>query len=80
MPALSCIVPHMTHTEWMQKHERLAAELVAVHTRRDELQKYCEYIPGPVLQKRDRVLELREQVLVKELDELLRLDKAGAVS
>lgn len=79
-PELRRIVPHMTHSEWIDKHARLSGELGEVHARRDELQRNAEHIPGPVLQKRDQELDRRELDLLDQLAALMELDSSGAVS
>lgn len=70
----------MDHTTWMQQHNKLSALVEAVRARRDELARVSEYIPGPVLRTRDRVLDRLELDLLDQLAELVELDRAGAVS
>ena len=70
----------MDHTTWMQKHSDLSARVEAVRARRDELVRHSEYIPGPVLQKRDHALDRLEVGLLEQLAALVELDRSGAVS
>lgn len=77
---MCCIVPHMEHNTWMQKHDRLSVRVEAVRARRDELSRHSRHIPGPVLQKRDRELDRLELDLLDQLAALVELDRSGAVS
>lgn len=70
----------MDHTTWMQQHNKLSARVEAVRARREELARVSEYIPGPVLRTRDRVLDRLELDLLDQLAALVELDRAGAVS
>lgn len=70
----------MDHNTWMQQHRRLADRLEDIRARRDELVRHSEYIPGPVLRKRDRALERLELDLDQQLSALWELDRLGAVT
>lgn len=76
----ACIVPCMRHDEWMREHGRLSARVEVVRAQREELARHSEYIPGPVLRTRDRVLDRLEFALLDELAGLVELDRSGAVS
>lgn len=70
----------MDHNAWMRKHSTLYASVDVVRAQRDELARHSRYIPGPVLQKRDRELDRLELDLLDQLAELRELDRSGAVS
>lgn len=76
----ACIVSCMRHDEWMKEHGTLSAGVETVRARREELARHSEYIPGPVLRQRDRVLDRLELDLLDKLAELVELDRSGAVS
>lgn len=76
----ACIVSCMRHDEWMKEHGRLSARVEAVRAQREELARHAEYIPGPVLRQRDRVLDRLEFGLLDQLAGLVELDRSGAVS
>lgn len=76
----ACMVIHMTHDQWMEEHVELCWRLDDVRTRRDELTRHSEYIPGPVLRKRDRVLDRLELDLLDQLSALVELDRSGVVA
>lgn len=76
----ACIVPRMTHDEWIRKHGTLAARVEVVRAQRDELTRHAEHVPGPVLRKRHNELDELEGGLLDELAELVELDRSGAVS
>lgn len=64
----------------MKEHSRLSARVDVVRAQRDELTRHAEYVPGPVLRKRQDVLDRLEGVLLDRLAGLVELDRAGAVS
>lgn len=76
----ACMVTHMTHDEWVQEHARLMGELQELNGKRNELTRHTMHIPGPVLRKRDRVLDRLELDLLDQLSALVELDRSGAVS
>ena len=70
----------MTHDEWIDEHTRLMGELRELNGKRDELHRHAEHIPGPVLRKRQHVLDRLEGGLHDALAALVELDRSGAVS
>lgn len=70
----------MTHDDWMREHQRLSGRLDEVRAKHDELARHAQYIPGPVLRKRQNVLDRLERDLLDELAALVDLDRDGAVS
>lgn len=76
----ACMVTHMTHDQWMQKHMQLMCDIRELDGKRDELEKHGDHIPGPVLVRRLRELDKLHMTKLDELRELVRLDEAGAVS
>lgn len=70
----------MTHEEWMREHQRIDGALAQLRARREELMRHSSYIPGPVLQKRQNVLDNLEAGLLDEIGELVELDRDGAVA
>lgn len=70
----------MTHDEWIRKHTRLMGELRELVAKRDELERYREHIPGPLLVRRLRELDDLHMHKLDELRELVQLDETGAVS
>lgn len=70
----------MTHNDWMREHQRLSDRLDVVRAKHDELARHAQYIPGPVLRKRQNVLDRLERDLLDQLAELVELDRKGRVT